>query len=189
MRTKHYILLVIAGLCIAGAGAWALWARVRPSVSTDWQAAGSQPSAPVHQDKALVHLYFADPDNAFLIAEERVLPGAADPATLGRAIVNALIQGPETQLLRTIPEQTELRALYVTSEGIAYVDLSRALQQDHPGGAQTELLTVYAIVNTLVLNATQIASVKVLIEGQESDTLAGHVSLREPLKANMLLIR
>ena len=189
MRAKHYLLLMIVGLCIAAAGAWVMWARMRPQDTTEMQTTGGEALAPALPDKAVVHLYFADPENTFLIAEERVLPGTSDPAALGKAIVNALIRGPETQLYRTIPESTVLRALYVTSDGVAYVDLSRAVQQDHPGGSQMELLTVYAIVNTLVLNSNQIATVKLLIEGQEAETLAGHIHLHSPLKANMLLIR
>jgi hypothetical protein len=48
---------------------------------------------------------------------------------------------------------------------------------------------VYSIVNSLILNVTDIEAVKILIEGQESITLAGHIDLQQPLKANMLLIR
>jgi len=39
------------------------------------------------------------------------------------------------------------------------------------------------------LNIPEIHAVKILIGGRESMTLAGHIDLRFPLKANMLLIR
>ena len=141
------------------------------------------------QNKAVVHLYFADKDNVFLIAEERDLLQAEDPIISSKSIIEALISGPAQKLGPTIPQKTSLRALYIYEEGTCYVDLSADIQEDHPGGAATELLTVYSIVNSLILNIADIKAVKILIEGQESITLAGHIDLQQPLKANMLLIR
>jgi hypothetical protein len=59
----------------------------------------------------------------------------------------------------------------------------------HPGGVRSELLTVYAVVNTLILNLPEVSAVKILIEGREVSTLAGHIALEDPLNADMLLIR
>ncbi|HPW21762.1 MAG TPA: GerMN domain-containing protein, partial [Vicinamibacterales bacterium] len=50
-----------------------------------------------------------------------------------------------------------------------------------PGGSQHELLTVYAIVDTLTANLPAITSVQILVDGREVDSLAGHVDLRRPL--------
>ena len=72
--------------------------------------------------------------------------------------------------------------------GVAYVDLEPAAQ-GYPGGARSELLAVFSIVNSLVLNVPQIERVRLLVRGAEQDTLAGHVALPEPLAADMLLVR
>ena len=64
-----------------------------------------------------------------------------------------------------------------------------SLRENHPGGSQTEFLTVYSIVNSLALNIPQISSVKILIEGRETMTIAGHIDSRFPFKANMILVR
>jgi hypothetical protein len=61
--------------------------------------------------------------------------------------------------------------------------------ENHPGGIKLELITIYSIVNSLILNIPAIDAVKILIGGREALTLAGHVDLRFPFKANMLLIR
>ena len=139
--------------------------------------------------KSLVHLYFADKENSFLIAEERVLLRSDDPAEFGKTIIESLIRGPQEELMRTIPAEAALRALYVTQDGTAYVDFTEAVKENHPGGSKSELMTIYSIVNSLILNIPEIDAVKILIGGTESMTLAGHIDLRFPFKADMLLIR
>ena len=141
------------------------------------------------QNKSVAHLYFTDKNNLFLMAEERVFSQTGDPIRFGQTIVTALIKGPGQKLAPTVPPTTRLRAIYITEEGTCYVDFSAEIQENHPGGAATELLTVYSIVNSLILNIAEIEAVKILIEGQESITLAGHIDLQHPLEANMLLIR
>jgi spore germination protein GerM len=136
-----------------------------------------------------VHLYFSDKENEFLIAEERALTHPDNSAFFARSILEALIKGPQRGLVRTLPEKTGIRAIYVTQEGICYVDLTASIADHHPGGIKSELLTVYSIANSLVLNVPEIEAVKILVNGNESATLAGHIDLQVPVKANMLLIR
>ena len=142
-----------------------------------------------HPDRQVIHLYFADKDNSFLISEERSLFLSSDPAESGKQIIEALIHGPQKGLMQTIPGDGKLRALYVTQDGTAYVDLTRAVKEQHPGGVKSEYLTIYSIVNSLILNSSEINAVKILIGGSESLTLAGHIDLSSPFYANMLLIR
>ena len=144
---------------------------------------------PQFSGKSVVHLYFADQENVYLMAEDRILLRPIDPAAFGNIVIKALIKGPQGELMRTIPEGTGLRALYVTPKGTAHVDLSEAIRADYPGGAQSELMTIFSIVNSLILNIPEVDAVKILIEGRESMTLAGHIDLRSSFKANLLLIR
>ena len=112
-----------------------------------------------------------------------------DPVAFGRAIVEALIKGPQKGLVRTIPVGTGLSAIFIDSEKVCYIDLSAAVKEHHPGGSNSEMLTIYSIVNSLILNVSEIKQVKVLIDGNEAPTLAGHISLQDPFRAHMLLIR
>jgi len=112
-----------------------------------------------------VHLYFSDKDNQFLMAEERVLKSPKDPEFFARSIVEALIKGPQQGLARTIPAETAVRAVYMTPQGICYLDLTSNVAEKHPGGIKSELLSIYSIVNSLVLNVTEIEAVKILING------------------------
>ena len=166
-----------------------LWTVNLPAQQNTISNPGTMKGVGQAQNKTLAHLYFMDKNNQFLIAEERILSQTGDPVRFGQAIVKALFKGPGQELAPTIPQNTTLRALFITEEGTCYVDLSVDIQENHPGGVATELLTVYSIVNSLILNIAEIEAVKILIEGQESLTLAGHIDLQQPFEANMLLIR
>jgi spore germination protein GerM len=144
---------------------------------------------PQDLDASVVHLYFSDKKNSFLIAEARNLGHSDNPAEFGKVIVEALVKGPRTGLMRTIPEGTTLNAFYITRDGTAYVDLSEKLSQARPGGVKSELFMIYSVVNSLILNVPEIDAVKILVAGRDAMTLAGHIDLRFPFKANMLLIR
>ena len=147
------------------------------------------PEKSYSSDQSVVHLYFADRENRFLIAEDRAVLHSDEPADLGRIIIKELIGGPREGLMQTIPAGTNLRAFYITQDGTAYVDLTGEIAEEHPGGVQSELLTIYSMVNSLILNISEINAVKILIGGGESLTLTGHIDLRLPFKADMLLIR
>jgi spore germination protein GerM len=155
-----------------------------PSAATDLQAEGQGV-----QDQNLVHVYFADRFGNYLQAEKRNLASAANGVEKGRLILKALIKGPRTNLARTIPTETRINAFFLGPGGRAYVDLSEDVMNKSPGGCKTEMLTVYSIVNSLVLNMPEVTSVKILINGQETPTIAGHIDNRYPYTADMLLIR
>ncbi len=144
---------------------------------------------PKQSNKIPAHLYFADRSNSFLKSEQRVMHQPNDPVEFGRAIVEALIKGPQKGLVRTIPVGTELSAIYIGPANVCYVDLSATVKKNHPGGSNSELLTIYSLVNSLILNVAEIERVKILIDGNEAPTLAGHINLQFPFKAHMLLIR
>lgn len=135
-----------------------------------------------------VYLYFADPDRPVLTAEERPPMTAADPAAFCRALLDALIQGSSGTLSRTVPADARVRAVFVADQ-TAYVDFSPEIRTSHPGGIDMERLTVYAIVHTVVLNLDGVDRVKILIDGRDAETLAGHIDIRFPLSADMLIVR
>lgn len=139
--------------------------------------------------KKSVHVYFADNTGDFLVAEERSITVPDNTTAMGKAIIEQLIKGPKGTLMETLPATTALRDFFLTPNGIAVLDFNEALVNKHPGGVQMELMTLYAIVNSLALNVDQINAVKILINGRESTTLAGHLDTRFPYKANMLLIK
>ena len=80
----------------------------------------------------------------------------------------------------SFPPGVEVREVFITSQGVAYVDFSPELVQEHPGGTSAEELTVFGLSHTLVVNFPVIKTVKILVEGREIQTLAGHLDLTVP---------
>jgi len=138
----------------------------------------------------MVSLYFADSSRFALQAEQRQLTRPNDPAAFGEAIIRALTTGPQDKhRRRTLPGGNILRAFFVDADKTAYVDFNNDMWAHHPDGVQADILAIYSIVNSLVLNMAEVDAVKFLNLGREPITTAAHLDLRYPLKANILLVR
>ena len=135
--------------------------------------------------KIKARLFYVSEDGTHLTGVERDVAYGDGSAAQAREIVKAQIAPAAAPLVSAVPPGTTLRALYVTTGGDAFVDLSREVVTGHPGGSLDELLTVYTIVNALTMNLPAVTSVQVLVDGKEVDTLAGHVDLRRPLAKNV----
>ena len=99
------------------------------------------------------------------------------------------MRGPTGGYLATIPTGTQLRAFFILGDGTAVVDFSNHIRENHPGSCRQEQLTLFSVVNSLVLNVTEIDRVKILVDGTETQTLTGHLALEHPLTADLLLTR
>jgi hypothetical protein len=188
-RRKKTILFVVLALLTVGSVYLFLRDTDRPVVRLNRETKAVSVSDSMPLVKSSANLYFADRANVFLIAKSRSLLHPGTPVAFGKGIIESLTEGPQEELMPTIPRGTVLRALYIRDDGTAFVDMSKAISDNHPGGCKSELLTIFSIVNSLVLNISEITSVKILVGGQEAETLAGHIDIRFPFKANMLLVR
>jgi len=105
------------------------------------------------------------------------LPLSADPVERSRQLLQALIANPPTEEQRTLPADTTLSAFYILSDGTAIADFSDALASELPSGILSEDMAVDSIAQTLESNVQGLRRLKILIHGQEVDTLAGNVDL------------
>jgi len=79
---------------------------------------------------------------------------------------------------------SEIRQLYLMGDDTAIVDTNSSFADAHPSGVLAEELTVASVVVTLNANDSKIGRVKILVNGQERDTLAGHADLRRFYEAS-----
>ena len=76
----------------------------------------------------------------------------------------------------------------MSKQGVAYVDLSGEVRKAPVAGTEGELLSVYSVVNTITANFPAIERVQILIDDRVAATLAGHLDLGRPLRADMTLL-
>ena len=183
-RTIALALVLAAAVFIARRGlpAFGRRAPVTPSA-----AAPAAPAPPGRKIKA--RLFYVAEDGTRLTSIERDIAYGDSADDQAREIVEAQIAPAVEPLVSAIPPGTSLRAVFITKSGDAYVDLSREARAGHPGGTVDEMLTVYTIVNALTVNLPAVTAVQVLVDGNEVDTLSGHVDLRRPLAKNLAWVQ
>jgi spore germination protein GerM len=113
------------------------------------------------------------------------LPLSNDPVLRAKEILNTLLAGPVDPEARTLPPDAALLAFYILPDGTAVADFSEALGSSIPSGIESEQLAVDSITRTLEANVPQVQWLKILIHGQEVDTLAGHLDLTQTFPVNM----
>jgi spore germination protein GerM len=182
-RRLAFMIVLVATFAIA---AWALVVLV-PRLMTPRPTADGGVAAPVPQAqrKITATLYYIAEDGMALVGVKREVPFAEPVSEQARHIVEAQLGAADPPLAAAVPQGTTLRGLFISERGDAFVDLSPEVGTRHTGGALDELFTVYAIVNSLTVNLPAVARVQILVNGQEVDTLAGHVDLRHPLQKSL----
>ncbi len=142
----------------------------------------------VEERKEIV-LYFSDQDGEYLIGEKRKIIKKGVLKEEAKEIIDELIKGPRGKLIPTLPPRTKCLNLKLDERGVAIINFNKALSKDHPGGSSAEILTTYSIVNSLIQNFPQIKQVQILIEGKPIETIAGHLSLKQPIASKPDLIK
>jgi hypothetical protein len=102
---------------------------------------------------------------------------SADPVERGKQLIAALIARPPSADARTLPAAASLEEFYLLPGGVAVADFSGALATELPSGIMSEQLAVDSIVQTLAANIPDLRELKILIDGREASTLAGHIDL------------
>jgi spore germination protein GerM len=136
-----------------------------------------------------VEVYFPSTQGNGLVGEYREIFETVTPGDRAKQIIADLISGPTGDAaLRAVPSGTLLRQAYVLDNGVAYLDFTGDLADGIGGGSMQELLTIYAIIDSVALNVDEIKRIGILIEGEPVETLNGHVDLRRPLPPDRSLI-
>jgi len=131
--------------------------------------------------------WLSDSDESVLAPVVVELPLSSDPVLRSKQVLNTLLAGPVDAEQRTLPPDAVLLAFYILPDGTAVADFSEALATSIPSGIVSEQLAVDSMARTLGANVPQIQRLKILIHGQEMETLAGHVDLTGAFLVNTKL--
>jgi hypothetical protein len=127
---------------------------------------------------APAQMFWLAPGSSDTLASSTVqLSLSSDPVERARQVIAALIGSAPTPGQRTLPADATLLQFYILPDGTAIADFSDELANETPSGILSEQLVVDSITRTLAANVRSIVRLKILIHGQEADTLAGHVDL------------
>ena len=78
---------------------------------------------------------------------------------------------------RDLPAGGNVDHIAVGPPGVAVIDLNSAFADTHRSGVLVEDLTIASLIHTISGNTPGILKVKILVDGKERDTLAGHADL------------
>jgi hypothetical protein len=76
-----------------------------------------------------------------------------------------------------LPPGSDIRSVYLVDPGLAVIDINAAFADGHRSGVLVEELTIASLIQTVSANIPGILKVKILVEGKQRDTLAGHADL------------
>jgi hypothetical protein len=124
-------------------------------------------------------LYYPAGENASLRECPVSMPASGETELDMCDLLRRYLEGPPGpgQFL-AFPEHVALRAAFLV-DGQAVVDLTGPVRTG--GGTSTEVARVYGIVQTLHANFPEVKCVRILVDGQEVETLLGHLDLSRPL--------
>jgi len=179
MIPRHLIIaVVVLGVMASGMSVY-VWNMRGRVVRTEASTPNSQPVArPAAGPSEQVTLYVAYDEGGMLRPQAARIPlpsGRQERAEeLLRALVDIYLGKSSPHVLGT---GSEIRGVYLADPGLAVIDLNAAFANGHRSGVLVEELTLTSLVATLSANIPAITQVKILVDGKERESLAGHVDL------------
>lgn len=181
--------ILVAGLYYFSKYQKALFRKTSPradeAARTQLREEALQPASAPTQ---LITLYFPSYTDDKLYPETRSLALAAGDTDRIRQVLLALIEGSHQGRPSSLPPSTTIRGVFLSSEGTAFIDLSQDAVANLQPGIESETLAVYSIVDSLAANVPDVKRVKILVQGQEAQTLDGNVDLTNYFVPNTSLI-
>ena len=170
------VLLVVA----AGLGFYAYHLKAKVAAEEQRLAQQSQVVVPpASGPTTLVTLYVASDQEGGLRRTQVNVALPQERSERARAILRSLLT---TYLLPGSPHPigagSDVRDVFLLGSDTAVIDTNVGFADSHPSGVLAEELTIASMVSTLNANDPQITRVKILVDGKERDTLAGHADLR-----------
>ena len=179
MIPRHlYIAVSVLVLAVLGMSlyAWRMRGRAaaEPAASVDTRPVVAPVAGPTEQ----VTLYVAYDDDGVLHAQTAQIPLPSVRQQRAEELLRSLIAlYLDKSSPHPLPPGSDIRSVYLVDPGLAVIDLNAAFADGHRSGVLTEELTVASMIQTLSANIPGILKVKILVEGKQRDTLAGHADL------------
>jgi hypothetical protein len=173
------ITLVLLLVAIVGSGIYILRLR-RGTAETLRQASDLHPMGPGFVGtRALIKLSVAYDDDGVFRSRDISAPLPSEPSARAREVLEILIaQYVSRPSPHPLAEGSAINNVFLVNGKLAVVDLNQAMVEGHRSGVAVEDFTLISLIDTLATNFPQLEQVKLLVDGKERETLAGHADLK-----------
>jgi hypothetical protein len=176
----RYLVIAVSVMLLAalGMGIYALRMRGR-AAAIPVTASDTRPVvAPVAGPTEHVTLFVAYDDVGVLHPQSAQIPMPSVRQQRAEELLRALIAlYLDKSSPHPLPPGADIRGVYLVDPGLVVIDVNGAFADGHRSGVLAEELTLASFIQTLSANLPGILKVRILVEGKERGTLAGHADL------------
>jgi|SRR5450631_194518 Sporulation and spore germination len=155
-----------------------VWQLRRHEVRNPPVATAQHVAPPVSGPMEKVTLWVAHDDLGALRAQSVSIPLTAGRQERTQELMHALLDlYQDKNSPHPVASGAEIHDVYLVDPGLVVIDVSQAFADGQPSGVLAEELTVASMIQTLSVNTPGLMRAKILVDGQERETLAGHADL------------
>lgn len=179
MIPRHLIIAMVVLLLAALGLSGYLWHMRKTVTATPVATTDTRPLAPpVAGPTERVTLFVAHDEDGTLRAESAQIPMPSGRQQRAEELLRALLSlYLDKSSPHAIGAGADIRSVFLVDPGVAVIDLNGAFANNHRSGVLVEELTVASLIHTISTNTPGILKVKIVVDGKERDTLAGHADL------------
>lgn len=162
----------VAAMVIAAAGFLFI-----PSCRTD---SGSGASS--IQGKPVI-LSFFSPEQAKFLTRKGMTPKTDSAPRQIKALIDQM--GEKKGNEPALPFALPVRAVFIRKNGVLLLDFEKTVKYNHTT-VMEEMAILRSLLETITSNFKELKAVKIVIGGQEEESLAGHIDISRPLTSDDL---
>ena len=181
MIPRHLLIgIVVMVIAVAAMGLYLQRMKHRvldlQATTSDTRPIAPPPSGPTEQ--VTLFVAYDDPGTIRATAANIPLPDGRQQRAeeLLRALMNLYLDRSSSHPLAA---GSEIRSVYLVDPGVAVIDTNSIFADAHRSGVLVEELTVASLIQTLSGNIPGIMRVRILVDGKQRETLAGHADLSD----------
>lgn len=80
---------------------------------------------------------------------------------------------------------TNLLDLYMDREGVVYIDMGLEIRKNFSGSADDEYALIAGLCNGIRTHIPEFTALKIMIEGQEVESIGGHIDISRPIRGDI----
>jgi Sporulation and spore germination len=179
------IALLLVALLLMGLYGWHLRRQaleLQQRRSTDTRPI----TPPISGSTEDVTLYTPDDEHGTLVRRNLQAALPEESTLRAREIVRLLITGWQSNNSKHVigPDADVKEVFLLNNNHTAVVDVNSSFAQQHRSGILIEELTLASLARTLGANVNGLSEMKLIVDGHEKETLAGHADLTDLYDTN-----